>query len=172
MHSICDGSNLSTIMCDIITSCIIIQHRMLLHSIIVLYDCCAALSANAWKLFNVTMLQQRPAPTLEMPISLMTYCLPSSLDFTRMALPKEPSPIFLTLTYLFMLPCHYGMAVRDGMGAVLRRVAECSAHDPMCDVSGCWAASRQRASHKWRHCQRSSTRPSFYWQNVCSFYGT
>lgn len=40
--------------------------------------------------------------TLEMPISLMTYWWPSFLDFTRMAFPKEPSPIFFTFSYLSM----------------------------------------------------------------------
>lgn len=38
-----------------------------------------------------------------MPISLMTYWRPSSLDFTRTAFPKEPSPIFFTFSYLSML---------------------------------------------------------------------
>lgn len=40
--------------------------------------------------------------TLEMPISLMTYCRPSVLDLTRMAFPKDPSPIFFNLSYLSM----------------------------------------------------------------------
>ncbi len=40
--------------------------------------------------------------TLEMPISLITYCRPSVLDLTRMAFPKDPSPIFFNLSYLSM----------------------------------------------------------------------
>lgn len=43
------------------------------------------------------------ALTPDMPISLMTYWRPSSLDFTRTAFPKEPSPIFFTFSYLSML---------------------------------------------------------------------
>lgn len=40
---------------------------------------------------------------LEILISLMTYCLPSSVDLTRMAFPNEPSPIFCTLMYFSMV---------------------------------------------------------------------
>ena len=37
--------------------------------------------------------------TLLMFISLMTICFPFSLDLTRIAFPKDPSPIFFIFTY-------------------------------------------------------------------------
>jgi len=37
-----------------------------------------------------------------MPISLITYCRPSVFDLTKMAFPKDPSPIFFNLSYLSM----------------------------------------------------------------------
>lgn len=49
-----------------------------------------------------TILSQQEL-TREMPISLMTNCRPSSLDLTRYAFPKEPSPIFFTFSYFSMV---------------------------------------------------------------------
>ncbi len=47
-------------------------------------------------------LIERNELTLEMPISLITYGRLSVLDLTRMAFPKDPSPIFFNLSYLSM----------------------------------------------------------------------
>lgn len=49
---------------------------------------------NKYQAFNLTQ-----KITLEMPISLITYCFPSAFFFTSKAFPNEPSPIFFTRTY-------------------------------------------------------------------------